>query len=98
LKIPGTHNFDLLSTERDEWDDEWDLNQEVAEVMLEDVIFLQILTLRDPEPYWYGSTQVLMLRANEDGATFRRVGVVDFPASVDLLEERGWESRIFTIV
>jgi hypothetical protein len=75
-----------------------ELDKEVAQVMLEDVIFLQILTLRHAILFWSVKTLALMLRANEDGATFRRVGIVEFTDGVDLLEEDGWESRIFTIV
>jgi hypothetical protein len=94
LNIPETDESDDLSMERDEWD----LNKEVAHLMLQDVTFLQVLTLTNPDPYWYGKTQALMLRANEDGATFRRVGIVELPGCKDLLTEDGWETQTFTIV
>jgi hypothetical protein len=98
LNIPGTDDFDVLSTERFKWE----LNKEVARVMLEDATFLQILTLRDPDSYWYGKTwtlmRALMLRANEDGATHRRVGLVEFSDCKELLAGDGWETRTFTIV
>jgi hypothetical protein len=42
-----------------------------------------------PDSYYYGKTMALMLQANEDGATYRRVGIVELPDSVDLLEEIG---------
>jgi hypothetical protein len=92
LNIPGIDDFDVLSTDR------FDLNKEVAQVMLEDLAFLQILTLRDLDPYWDDKMVALMLRANEDGATYRRVGVVEFPDGQSLLAADGWGTRAFTIV
>jgi hypothetical protein len=61
----------------------------VTQVLLQDVTFLRLLALRDPDPYYYGKTMALMLQANEDRATYRRVGIVELSDSVDLLEEIG---------
>jgi hypothetical protein len=67
--------------------DEGTLNFEVARVLIQDVTFLQVLRFGDYASRLYNTTQALMLRVNEDGATFRRVGIVDFRNSEDLAED-----------
>jgi hypothetical protein len=69
----------------------------VTQVLLQDVTFLQVLALRDLDPYYYGKTMALMLQADEDGATYRRVGIVELPDSGPF-RRNWWESRIFTFV
>jgi hypothetical protein len=88
----GTH-------ELEDWENEWDshlLNKNAVQDQLEDVVFLQIVTVS--KEYVKGDiAMALMLRANEDGTTYLRVGIVEVPDYGDLAEF-DWETKDFTIV
>ncbi|RDL32360.1 uncharacterized protein BP5553_08816 [Venustampulla echinocandica] len=77
---------------------EWDylLDENVAQAQLLDVTILQITTVSGA-PYSIDVSMALMLRANEDGTAYRRVGIVEVP-NYGYLAEFGWETRDFTIV
>jgi hypothetical protein len=75
--------------------DDYLLNSNVAQAQVLDVILLQIATISDQ--HLKHVSIALMLRANEDGTTYRRVGIAEVPNHEDLADV-GWEIRDFTIV
>lgn len=79
-------------------EDNYFLNRNVAQAEVLNVTLLQIATVSLSsilENGWI--SMALMLRANEDGNTYRKIGIAEVPNYEDLAEV-GWETRDFTIV
>jgi hypothetical protein len=95
--IIGASGLTNLEGERDSYS----LNRNVAKAQLLDVTLLQIATFTEDRSTLLERlrpvSMALMLRATEDGTTYRRVGIAEVPNHEDLAEF-GWEERDFTIV